>query len=120
MFAAGGNGNADAYLLTNKIGGQRLIQGQYNDMSVAAAKRPGWYDYTDGGKFLTWLNSDETCDERQVEFQPRLLAWAPWAQARFIDVHCHTPGGPISADPWDLSFYPECSFRVEECPDRYA
>jgi len=119
MFT-GGSRNADAYLLTNKIGGQRLIQGQYNDMSVAASKRPGWSDYTDGGKFLTWLNSDETCDERQVEFQPRLLAWAPWAQARFIDLNCNMPGGPISADPWNLSFYPECSFTQDTCPDRYA
>jgi len=118
MFT-GGSRNADAYLLTNKIGGQRLIQGQYNDMKNAAAKRPGWYDYTDGGKFLTWANNDETCEERQVEFQPRLLAWAPWAQARIIDINCSLPGGPISADPWNLSFYPECSFITEVCPDRY-
>jgi len=118
MFT-GGSRNADAYLLVNKIGGQRLIQGQYNDMRVAASKRPGVYDYTDGGKFLTWSNNDETCEERQVEFQPRLLAWAPWAQARFIDLNCSTPGGPLSADPWNLSFYPECSFRTETCPDRY-
>jgi len=118
MFT-GGSRNADAYLLTNQVGSQRLINGQYNDMKVAASKHAGWYDYTDGGKFLTWVNSDETCEERQVEFQPRLLSWAPWAQARFIDLNCDMPGGPMSNDPFNLSFYPECSFRTEECPDRY-
>lgn len=119
MFS-GGSRNADAYLLTNNVGGQKLIQGQYNDMKLAASKRPELWDYTDGGRFLTWYNNDETCYERQVEFQPRLLAWAPWAQARFIDLNCSTPGGPLSADPWDLSFYPECSFRDEACPDLYS
>lgn len=114
----GGDRNADAYLLTNQIGGQRLINGQYNDMRPVSAANPE-YDYTDGGKFLTWANEDETCVERQVEFQPRLLAWAPWAQARFIDLNCTTPGGPLSADPYNLSFFPECSFRTEVCPDRY-
>ena len=93
MFTGGGGGNADAYLLTNNIGGQKLIQGQYNDMVVAAAQRPGWFDYTDGGRFLTWANTDETCQERVVEFQPRLLSWAPWAQARFHDLNCATPAG---------------------------
>jgi len=44
-------------------------------MSIAASKRPGWYDYTDGGKFLTWADTDETCIQRTAEFQPRLLAW---------------------------------------------
>jgi hypothetical protein len=116
MFT-GGSRNADAYLLTNQVGGQRLLQGQYNDMKVAASKRPGWYDYTDGGKFLTWANNDETCEERQVEFQPRLLAWAPWAQCRIIDLNCSTPGGPMSADPWNLSFYPECSFHTDVCTE---
>jgi hypothetical protein len=118
MFT-GGSRNADAYLLTNNVGGQKLIQGQYNDMKLAASKKPEIWDYTDGGRFLTWYNNDETCYERQVEFQPRLLAWAPWAQARFIDLNCSQPGGPLSADPWNLSFYPECSFRDEVCPDRY-
>ena len=115
----GGSNNSDAYLLVNQVGGQRLINGQYNDMAVAASKRAGWFDYTDGGKFLTWANTDQTCQERQVEFQPRLLMWAPWAQARFIDVNCLLPGGPLSNDPYNLSFYPECSFRTEVCPDRY-
>lgn len=115
----GHNNLADGYLLTNKVGGQRLIQGQYNDMTIAASKRPGWYDYTDGGRLLTWINSDQTCDQREVEMQPRLLAWAPWAQVRLHDLACTTPGGPLSPDPWDLSFFPECSFRTEVCPDRY-
>ena len=109
---------ADAYLLTGKVGSQKLIQGQYNDLSKAVGNMIA-ADYTDGGRLLTWINQDQTCVQREVEMQPRLLAWAPWAQARFIDLRCATPGGALSPDPWDTSFYPECSFSVAECPDRY-
>ncbi len=107
---------ADAFLLTGRVGGQRLIQGQYNDMRVAAGKRPGWFDYTDGGRVLTWIDSDGTCDQRFVEMQPRLLVWAPWAQARFVDLKCATPGGFISPDPTETSFFIESSFSVASCP----
>lgn len=103
---------SDVYLLTRQVGGVRLINGQYNDLTIASAKRPGWYDATDGGRLLTWVDSDGTCDQRQVEMQPRLLMWAPWAQARFTDVKCTQPGGVISPDPTETSFFPETSFFV--------
>ena len=112
----GHNNLSDAYLLTNKVGGQRLINGQYNDMSKAVPKMIA-ADYTDGGRLLTWTEQDKTCLMREVEMQPRLLAWAPWAQARFIDILCSTPGGPLSPDPWDLSFFPECSFHTDVCSE---
>lgn len=103
---------ADAYLLTRQVGGVRLINGQYNNLTIAAQKRPGWYDATDGGRLLTWVNSEQTCDQREVEMQPRLLMWAPWAQARFVDIKCNQPGGVISPDPTETSFFPETSFFI--------
>ena len=116
-WALTGNNNlSDAYLLTNKVGGQRLINGQFNDLSKSVPKMIA-ADYTDGGRLLTWTEQDKTCLMREVEMQPRLLAWAPWAQARFIDVLCSTPGGALSPDPWDLSFFPECSFHTEICSE---
>lgn len=108
----------DAYLLVNQVGGQRLIQGQYNDLSRNVSKIPN-AEYTDGGRLLVMTDYDKTCVMHDVEFQPRLLAWAPWAQARFIDLRCSQPGGALSPDPWESSFFPECSFSVAVCPDRY-
>jgi hypothetical protein len=75
------------------------------------------YTYTDGGKVLTWVERDHTCVKQIGEMRPRLLAWAPWAQARFEDVVCAIPGLPKSPDPCETSFFPEHSFSVAACPD---
>ena len=95
----------DSYILTGAVGNVKLIQGQYNDLEIAALKRPVLYDSTDNGRFLTWLSTDNTCEKQNAEMQPRLLAWAPWAQARIMDVVCGLPGGVLSADPWS-SYFP--------------
>jgi len=110
-----GPSHFDAYLLTGSVGNVKVLQGQYNDMEPVSAKRADRY-MTDGGRLLTWREDDHTCEEQIVEMQPRLLAWAPWAQARFQNVVCNVPGGPLSADPWETSFFPESSFSVAECP----
>lgn len=88
----------DTYLLTGAVGNVKLIQGQYNDMSLVPPKS-SLFAATDGGRFLTYLQADNTCEKQVVEMQPRMLMWAPWAQARFMDVVCERPGGVISADP---------------------
>lgn len=98
----------DAYLLVNKVGNVRLINGEFNDMSVAANKADVSDKFsTDGGRLLFWEQSDHTCVQRFLEMQPRLLFWAPWAQARFSNVKCSVPGGIISGDPTSEYFlYP--------------
>lgn len=108
---------ADVYLLTGQVGNTKLLQGQLNDMRPGSQHEAtaGRYAYTDGGRFLTWSEFDGTCLQRYVETQPRLLAWAPWAQARFEDVKCTRPGGQISPDPTS-SFFPQTSFRGVVCP----
>lgn len=108
---------ADAYLLTGRVGNIRAISGQYLDMRDVPRGYPeASYSYTDGGRVLTWVERDKTCVKREVEMQPRLLMWAPWAQARFQDVRCTQPGGVLSADPWETSFFPETSFEAPVCP----
>ena len=108
---------ADMYILTGSVGSVKTISGQYNDLaSVPAGYPEADYSATDGGRLLTWLERDKTCVYREVENQPRLLMWAPWAQVRIQDVRCDLPGGPLSADPWDTSFFPESSFDTPICP----
>lgn len=93
------HGSFDMYLLTLKVGNTRVLSGEYNDMRPTAQKRPDRYT-SDNGLILTWSNDDETCETREVEMQPRLIAWAPWAEARFIDVACLGPLDILSDDPW--------------------
>lgn len=94
----------DSYLLTGAVGNVKLIQGQYNDLEKAANDRPDKFASTDGGRLLNWGEDRHTCEVQVVEMQPRLLMWAPWAQARIMDAVCAVPGGVISADPWNTYF----------------
>lgn len=111
-------GNSSMYILTGKVGNMKLISGQYADMTAVPAGYPSAdYAYTDGGKFLTWLDRQKTCIVRETEIQPRLLLWAPWAQARIQDVVCDSIAGILGPDPWAPSFFPESSFCVPSCPD---
>lgn len=93
----------DSYLLTGAVGNVKLIQGQFNDMQFAANTN-GKFKSTDGGRLLTWSEGRHTCDVQIAEMQPRLIMWAPWAQARFQNVVCTVPGGVMSSDPWDTYF----------------
>ena len=106
----------DAWLLTGSIGGQRLIQGQYNDMTPTASARPDRFAATDGGRLLSWSNDDNTCESWNVEMQPRLLLPAPWMQARIQDIRCNTVAGVLVGDPFEGSFFPETSFNPATCP----
>lgn len=108
---------ADIYVLTGRVGNLRTLNGQLLDMRGAAAGYPeAGYAATDGGRLLTWVESDGTCVRQFVEMGPRLLNWAPWAQARFEDVVCTQPGGHISPDPCESSFFVESSMCVATCP----
>lgn len=111
------SGASDVYLLTGSVGNVKTISGQLNDMSkVPPAYVDANYRYTDGGRLLTWPVQDHTCLQREIEMQPRILMWAPWAQARFVDVFCDAIGGVLSPDPWESSFFPETSFCTASCP----
>lgn len=109
--------DSQCFLLTGQVGAVKLISGQYNDLTSVPTTYPeALYSYTDGGRLLTWTERTKTCVYREVEMQPRLLMWAPWAQARFDDVRCATIGPIISPDPWETSFFPETSFSAALCP----
>ncbi len=109
---------SDVYLLTGGVGNIDTVMGQHNNMNLVR-DTPEMLDYfgaSDGGRFLHYTNFDETCVQQNVEFQPRLLAWAPWASVRFQLVRCENPGGVLSPDPLETSFFPETSFIPAVCP----
>lgn len=109
----------DIYLLVGSIGTIKTMQ--YQHLNMNSVSQSGYVDAdqfapTDGGRFLHWNNTDHTCIQQIMEIRPRMLSWAPWTNARFQDVVCGTPLGPLSPDPCDTSFFPETSFSVAECP----
>jgi len=107
----------DVYLLTGSVGSVKTIQYQYLNMSSVPGSGYNTQHFaSDGGRFLHWTQEDHTCVQQVMEMRPRMLAWAPWALARFQDVVCNTPTGPLSADPCEGSFFPETSFSVASCP----
>lgn len=93
----------DMYMLTGQVGSMKLLNGEYNDLNAATGKAPN-YVAIDNGMLLTYPQDDHTCVQEIVEMQPRMLCWAPWAQARIQDVVADVPGGIISADPWNEYF----------------
>jgi len=106
----------DIYLLTGAIGNVKTLMGQYNNMSAAVNAYPesGKF-YTDGGRLLGYIQDDNTCIRQVLQMEPRLLAWAPWALARFQDVTCESPLGPLGPDPCGPYFQQE-TFYPAECP----
>lgn len=102
----------DAYLLTGAVGNIKTLYGEYNIMSQVPTDYPeGDYYVTDGGKFLNWITQDETCVAQSTEFQPRLVSWAPFLNARFQNIRATTLEGAWSEDPTS-SFYFESSFTL--------
>jgi hypothetical protein len=108
----------DIYFLTGSVGATRLIEGQYLPMQNAAANMVGANaSATDGGRLLTWADRVNMCYQQKVVMRPRLLLWAPWAEAVINDVRCAGPGGPLSPDPAETSYFPGGgSLNPASCP----
>ena len=111
---------SDVYLLTGQIGSVKTMMGEYNNMNRVATHEyfSQRFNSSDGGRFLHFYEQDQTCWQQIMEFQPRLISWTPWANVRFQSVKCTTPGGFLSPDPFETSFFPqpESSFVPAECP----
>jgi hypothetical protein len=105
----------DIYMLTGQLGGVKLLYYEYLDMRTSETLN-GKLKPIETGRFLQWLESDETCYSTRLEIKPRIVSWAPWTNARFQDVVCQVPTGPMSPDPTQTSYFPESSFSVAECP----
>ncbi len=107
----------DIYVLTGSWGGMRMLEGQFLDMRSVPSTfgTNASYQVTDGGKILSWTDYDQTCYRTTLEMRPRLLMWAPWAQARIQDVVCHPIGPVLGPDPCQSSYFPETSFAEGSC-----
>lgn len=118
-----GPNHGDIYMLSGSIGNFRVWEGQHinaqNALTALGAGASGsGYFQTDGGRMLWNVETDNECRVLKGWIHPRLFCRAPWAQVRFQDVQCRVPGGYISADPTESSFYPLSSFGGDaaDCP----
>lgn len=107
----------DMYLLTGAVGNFRVWEGEHISAAVAAAENPEQgYFASDGGRMLWRIDTENECRTLKGWIHPRLFCRAPWLQTRFQDVQCDTPGGFLSPDPTETSFYPLSSFSQANCP----
>lgn len=106
----------NAYLLTGSWGSQDIWMGEHLSATQAAQRfgNSGYYS-TDGGRVLGWTETENECSKEEMRIHPRLFCKAPFTQARFLNIQCNQPGGFLSPDPLDTSFFPETSFAPAVC-----
>lgn len=103
---------SDVYLLTGAIGGTRIWSGQHlSASSAASAHSDQGYFTVDGGRILGVVETENECRRTKIWMHPRIFCRAPWAQIRFQNVRNDTPGGVLSSDPTESSFFPLSSFN---------
>ena len=110
---------ADIYFLTGAVGGMRIWEGEHingqNALNELAEGNAGYWT-TDGGRMLWKVDVENECREIKGWMHPRLFCSAPFLQIRFQDVQCDQPGGFMSPDPDETSFFPLTSFSQALCP----
>jgi hypothetical protein len=115
----------DMYYLTGQVGTQRIWEGEFlssaNVLQEMVKAYPGAggapFFSQDNGRVVGTVDLDNLCRTIKLWMSLRLWCFAPWAQARFQNVACHTPTGPLSPNPVDTSFNPVgTSFNPAVCP----
>ena len=107
---------SDLYLLIGSVGNVKTMLGQHNNMNAVPASFTELnFFVSDGGRFLHWWEHDHTCIQQVLEFQPRIISWAPFLNIRFQNVVVRPIGGHLGPDPMDTSYFPESSFSVATC-----
>lgn len=106
-----GPNTGDVYLLTRSVGSTRMWYGEHLSADEAARRyAEGGYFSTDGGRILGRYDAENECIQLKEWMHPRIYTTAPWAQVRFQNVRCVTPGGWLSPDPEESSFAMLSSF----------
>jgi hypothetical protein len=97
---------SDIYLLVRRIGGKRVLQGQYIplDMGADAVAKFAGYNYfsTDtlqGGRVLRWMKYQNSCVSPCALLRPRCYLETPWAQGVIQNVGVDPQFAPMSLDP---------------------
>ncbi len=97
----------DLYYLWRKSGNVNLLWGEYqNTASLDTARIPGnHFRPSDGGRFLHYTQTDNTCVQEVMDMRPRLRYDGRWMQARIVDFQCDLPTTMPNAHPFDPGFY---------------
>ena len=88
--------------------------------AAAYSEKAGYTEYraTDGGKFLSYWKTDETCVQATMLMRPNVYCSAPWAQARIQSVAAHRALDPLQPNPAS-AYFVEGYKTVASCPEDY-
>lgn len=74
-----------AYFLTFRVGSQRMIQGEYQDMgSIDRSSFGDTYMPSDGNRFMNFKSTKEACIKHTVDHRMRLTVPGSFAQAKIV------------------------------------
>lgn len=97
---------ADIYILTRRIGGRRVLYGQYVpvDVGANAVNSLAGYSYfqteaMQGGRALRWLKYDNACVKPCLLIRPRIYSETMWANGKIENVAINPQFDPLSRDP---------------------
>lgn len=97
---------ADIYLLVRRVGGRRILFGQYMpaDLGASAVAQVAGYPHFNveamqAGRALRWMKFDNACVQPCLMLRPRIWLEMPWAQGVINDVCISQQFDPMSLDP---------------------
>ncbi len=101
---------SDIYILTRRVGGLRVLYGQFQDFAKTLSGVPVenlvfGARVTDGGRFLSYSKSVNECFNESLLFKPRLKLIAPWLQGRITNVCAPFDIPPQTPIPGDDYFW---------------
>lgn len=115
------DGTGDIYFLTGGVGNQRLWQGEFLSAGSAASTYPALFAGSgfrqlDGGRVLVKTSTDNLCIETKAWTFVRTFTKAPHLNMVIQNAACGNVFGPLSADPYLASLYPNGgSFGAATC-----
>lgn len=97
---------SDIFILTRRVGGRRILFGQYMpaDLGAASVAQVAGFPHFNveamqGGRALRWMKFDNACVQPCIMLRPRLWLEMPWAQGKITDVCVSQQFDPQSLDP---------------------
>lgn len=101
----------DMYVLFRQVGQVKIWDAEHlSAVAVAQQEMNQGYFSLDGGRLLGLFDVENECRTLKLWHHPRLFCRAPWANIRISNIVSNWPGGPLSPDPSETSFYPLSSF----------
>lgn len=99
----------DLYFITRRSGSMEMLFGEYQDMAnLRSLNEFNGSDFSssDDGRFLHYMQHDNTCLSPVMDMRPRIQYPGSWCQGRIIGFQCDMGIDCVpSCNPWSTDFY---------------